>query len=279
MPTVSSLFVYPIKSCRGISLQEMQFDALGPRWDRRWMLVDDDGAFISQRTQPRLANIETRIRDEQLWVSAPSVEPLLIPEPTLERRKIKVWDFEGEALDQGDQAAAWFQQVLHCSCRLVRVADESSRASSTKYTERSARLGFADGYPALLASLESLTELNRRLEQKVPMNRFRPNVVVRDCQPFEEDEWSRLAAPELELSVVKPCVRCVITTIDQRTLQQSVEPLRTLAQFRRGAGFETANADEKGVTFGQNCVHHGPGVLRVGDELTVLERRALSSQP
>lgn len=273
MPTVSSLFVYPIKSCRGISLRELQFDARGPRWDRRWMLVDDDGVFVTQRTQPRLASIETRLEGDSVWVSAPGVEPFQIPAATNERRAVRVWKYEGEGLDQGDAAASWFQNVLHCSCRLVQVPDDSQRMSSTRFTDVSAKVGFADGYPALLASLESLAELNRRLEHKLPMNRFRPNIVVRDCQPFEEDEWAELQAPNLQLTVAKPCVRCVITTIDQQTLEQGKEPLKTLAQFRRGAGFEQLDPDEKGATFGQNCVHHGPGSLRVGDEIDVKARR------
>jgi uncharacterized protein len=274
MPTVSSLFVYPIKSCRGVSLQQMQFDEYGPRWDRRWMLVDDEGVFVTQRTQARLAQIETRINGDELWVSAPGFEPLLLPSVTDERRQVKVWDFEGEALDQGDIAASWFQHVLHSSCRLVRITQDTQRRSSTRYTEHSSRLAFADGYPALLTSLESLAELNRRLEQKLPMNRFRPNIVVRECLPFEEDEWLELSAPQLRLWVVKPCVRCVITTIDQQTLAQGKEPLRTLAQFRRGAGFETLSPEEKGVTFGQNCVHHSAGTLSVGDVFVVEARRA-----
>ncbi|HEX2732733.1 MAG TPA: MOSC N-terminal beta barrel domain-containing protein [Polyangiaceae bacterium] len=276
MPVVSSLFVYPIKSCRGSSLKELEFDEHGPRWDRRWMLVDSQGTFISQRTQPRLARVEPKIVADGLTVNAPGLEPLSIASGDAPLTRVRIWDFEGLAADEGDLAAAWFERAIGAPCRLMRLVPETDRKTSTRYSKRESQVGFSDGYPALMCSLESLAELNRKLEQPLPMNRFRPNLVVRDCQPFEEDEWTTLRAPELTLDVVKPCERCVITTIDQQSLTQSKEPLATLASFRKGAGFVGEDAGGRGVTFGQNCIHHAPGWLRVGDELEVVSRRELT---
>jgi uncharacterized protein len=274
MPTVSSLFIYPIKSCRGISLQTMHFDARGPAQDRRWMLVDEDGVFLTQREHARLGLIAPRFDTAgQLHVSAPDVEPLLVPTEPMERRKVRVWDFEAEAMDLGDAAANWFRNVLRARCRLVKFADDVQRVTNPKYSDPPGEVAFADGYPVLLTTAESLSELNRRLERPIAMNRFRPNVVVRDCQPFEEDTWAELVGPTLSLRVVKPCERCVITTLDPHTQQRGIEPLASLARFRRGAGFEHLPASvrdpkkERAVTFGQNCVHSGSGALRVGDEL------------
>ena len=218
--------------------------------------------FVTQRTQPRLATIHTRIDGDELWVNADGAEPFRIPAPSEERRKVKVWSFEGEALDQGDAAAAWFQNVLHCSCRLVRALDDSERTSSTRFSSHSSKLAFADGYPALLTSLESLAELNRRLEHKLPMNRFRPNIVVAGCPPHAEDRWKRIRIGPVVFDLVKPCARCVITTTDQATAELGKEPLRTLATYRR-------RRDGK-VLFGQNLLHEGAGVIRAGDAVEVL---------
>lgn len=263
MPIVSSLFIYPVKSCKGISQQVLTFDRRGPVLDRHWMVVDEQGEFLTQRTQPRLASIQPELDGARLRLTAPNFNPFEVPEAAAGTRRVRVWDFSGEAEDLGDAAADWLARVLREPVRLVRFAPSTHRLVSRDHTSLDAEVAFSDGYPALLLSLESLVELNRRLPTPLPMNRFRPNVVVRDCQPFEEDTWRHLRAPELELSVVKPCERCVITTIDQDALERTKEPLRTLARFRR---------TEHGVIFGQNCVHHGPGTLRVGDEFEVASR-------
>lgn len=260
MPSVSSLFVYPVKGCAGTSVLEMSFDARGPVGDRRWMVVDDDGRFLSQREHPRLRTVVPRPSPGGLELTASGMQPLTLESNERRPVEIRVWDYRGMALDEGPLAAAWFSEVLGTGARLVRFDERTHRPVSREHTDVVAEIAFADAYPVLLISLESLGDLNRRLEQPLPMNRFRPNVVVRDCHPFEEDTWSRIEAPELTLSVVKPCTRCVVTTIDQRTGARGKEPLKTLATFRREAS---------SVIFGQNCVHHGTGTLRVGDALNV----------
>jgi hypothetical protein len=182
---------------------------------------------------------------------------------------VRVWDDELQAEDLGDECARWFTTVLDQSCRVVRFCAEVRRHVSRRHTDLRGEVAFADGYPLLVLSLESLSELNRRLKTPLPMLRFRPNVVLRDCQPFQEDEWQTLAAPGLRFDLVKPCVRCKITTLNPDTLEYGKEPLRTLAKFRNG---------EKGVLFGQNAVHHGPGTLRVGDRLEVVAMRSRASE-
>ncbi len=265
MPVVSSLFIYPIKSCAGLSVMEMPFDERGPVDDRRWMVVDESGQFVTQRTHPHMALIRPQLNADGLRVNAAGFDPITI-KPKGKRRKIRVWQYEGNAIDVGNDAARWFSSVLRSPVRLVTFDTATHRRISQRHTEIAAEVAFADGYPALLLSVESLTDLNRRLQQPLPMNRFRPNIVVRDCHPFEEDSWREIEAPELPLSVVKPCERCVVTTVDQQRGVKGKEPLRTLAQFRRH--------EDGAVIFGQNCVHHSNGTLRVGDILRTRSKRS-----
>lgn len=259
---VSSLFTYPVKSCQGLSLREMPCGERGPVGDRHYMIVDDRGRFLSQRDSPRLTLVAPEFQDETLVLHAPGMRPLPLDEPGSNRKSVRVWSFEGEALDMGDACAEWFRAVLERDCRLVRFADDVHRRVGTDAA--SAEVGFADGYPFLVVSLESLSELNRRLQVPLPMNRFRPNVVLRGCQPFQEDEWDVVSFPELSMQLMGPSPRCKMTTLDPETLEYGKEPLRTLAKFRKQQG---------GVMFGQNAIHLHSGCIRVGDPVTVERER------
>jgi len=268
MPSVSSLHVYPIKRCRGLDLKSVRFDRLGPLYDRRFMLVGDDGRFLTQRELPKLALIDVRLGPMALQVSAPRMPPLKVAmsQRDAKRIEVQVWSHRGPAEDAGYNAAEWFSQFLEHSCRLVRMPEDATRAVDPKYTpdtDEPAQVGFADGFPALLISESSLEDLDSRLERKLPMNRFRPIIVVKETEPYAEDAWKRIRIGEIELDVVKPCSRCTTTTVDQITAQRGTEPLVTLATYRKR---------ENEVFFGQNCVHRGPGSIRVGDEVQVLER-------
>jgi uncharacterized protein YcbX len=264
MASVSSLHVYPIKSCRGLDLKAVRFDLLGPLYDRRFMLVDDSGAFLTQRELPRMALIEPRLGPTALQVSAPGMPQLKVAMTQRDARRIDIQIFRhtGPAEDAGDHVADWFSSVLQRSCRLVRFPEDAVRAVSKHHTALDARVGFADGYPALLLSEASLSDLNSRMKERMTMDRFRPNIVVRDCEPYAEDGWKRIRIGDLVLDVVKPCDRCSITTVDPRSGAAGKEPLATLAEYRKRDGK---------VLFGQNCVHHGPGSVRVGDEVEILE--------
>jgi uncharacterized protein YcbX len=264
MPSASALHVYPIKSCRGVELKAVRFDRLGPLYDRRFMLVDETGNFLTQRELPRMALIEPRLGPTSLQVSAKNMPMLKVAmtQRDAKRIEVRVWKHHGKAEDAGGNAAAWFSEFLERPCRLVRFPDDDVREVDPAYARAPAQVGFADGFPVLLLSEASLEDLNARMPQKVPMNRFRPNIVVRDCEAYAEDRWKRIRIGELVLDVVKPCSRCAITGVDQLSGLRGEEPLATLASYR---------ARDNGVFFGQNCVHDGPGAIRVGDEVEVLE--------
>lgn len=256
MPVVSALFIYPIKSCASVSVTELVCTPRGLQDDRRFMVVDSDGQAITQRENPRLAHIQPLVTATGLRVSYEGKAATTFDFGSKLRRTVKVWSYSGEALDLGDEAADWFSTFIEQSCRLVEFAPDGHRAVSKSHTALDAETQFADGYPILVASIESLSDLNRRLTVPVPMNRFRPNVVVRDVAPFAEDGWKVLDLPRLRLHIVKPCERCVIVTTNQVTLERQKEPLRTLATFR--------NFDGR-VCFGQNAVPEASGTIALGD--------------
>ena len=255
---LTQLYVYPIKSARGIAVDEWETDDFGLMLDRRWMLIDEDGLFISQRNQPRLALVVPSVRDGALRIDAPGMPPLqlpLNPAPAV-TTSVTVWASTCTAAWLGEAPARWFSQFLGSPASLVHMPDTTLRPANPVYAPAGTRVSFADGYPMLLISEESLADLNRRLEMPLPMNRFRPNLVVAGCEPYEEDRWRSIQIGDLPLNVVKPCDRCVIPTTDQATAERGTEPLRTLATYRTIGGK---------VMFGQNVVHQGRGRLRVGD--------------
>jgi uncharacterized protein YcbX len=263
---LSGLHVYPIKSCGGITIEEWEVDERGLRHDRRWMLVDEAGRFMSQRRFRRMALIGVRIEHDGLIVEAPDMPPLEVPLRPPAGRLIlaRVWDDLVEASLVSDDAGYWFSEFLGVRCRLVYLPDRSLRPVDPAYGEPGDQVGLADGFPFLLISEASLADLNARLEQPVPMNRFRPNLVVCGCEPFAEDGWKLVRIGQITFRVVKPCSRCAITTVDQRTAATSKEPLRTLARFRRSG---------TKVLFGQNLIHDKTGTLRTGDPVEIVRVR------
>ena len=262
--TLTAIWVYPIKSCRGIALQEAQVGPRGIARDRGWMIVNREGVFITQRLAPRLALIEPGMHGGQLRLSAPGMPPAAVPlDASGAAVEVTVWRDRCVALDQGAEAAAWLSHFLAMECRLVRLADDWVRPVDPVYAEATDQVGFADGYPFLLTSESSLADLNGRLPAPVPMNRFRPNLVIAGAEPYAEDRWRRIRIGELSFRVAKACARCVTTTVDQlRGVADGPEPLATLARYRK---------QERGAMFGQNLLHDGHGRLRVGDEIEVLE--------
>jgi uncharacterized protein YcbX len=261
---LSQLHVYPIKSAGGIPLEASEVDGRGLRYDRRWMLVDEAGSFMSQRRFPRMALIRIRIEPDHLVVDAPEMSSLEVPlrPPDRKRRLAQVWGDLVEVLAVGDDADRWFGEFLGVRCKLVYLPDESIRPVDLAYGKVGDRVGLADGFPFLLVSEASLADLNARLERPVPMNRFRPNLVVRGCEPFAEDGWRLVRIGRITLRTVKPCARCTITTVDQGTAATGKEPLRTLARFRR-VGTK--------VLFGQNLIHDDTGTLHTGDPVEVVQ--------
>ena len=324
---VKSIIVYPLKSARGVQVKAHSLDARGLTFDRQWMVVDEHSNFLSQRRSPRLALVEVALptsQDAPLKVSAPSMKgtaDLEVPAVRVAKdghtkRKVRVWDDRVDAIDQGDAAAAWFAAVLGVEgARLMRMADGATRPVSRKYAPRGTLTTLNDGFPLLLANESSLDELNDRLQkrgkQTIPMDRFRPNLVVGSGvgvtpEPFAEDGWAHIAVgSDAQFGVVKPCARCKMPTInqstgvpDQQASNASVvsaeakdmkdddrdegggpapeaEPTATLRTFRSGSKLGYAKPGWKSdVFFGQNILIHTPGVaLKVGDTVVATPRR------
>lgn len=263
-PVVVSAHLYPIKSCAGTVVDALAADALGPVPDRRFMLVDRDGVFLSQRELPKLARVEPEVRADSLRVRASGTNDALdVPlAPEGERTVVRLWRDLVEVVRVSEEADGWFSECLGFPCRLVYLPEGSVRPVDPDYARPGDRVTLADGFPFLAVGEASLSELNSRLGEPLPMDRFRPNLVLGGTEAFEEDGWKRVRIGELEFRVVKPCSRCVITTVDQSTGEKTGrEPLATLATFRDSPA---------GVLFGQNLIHSGPGTVRVGDAVEVL---------
>lgn len=247
---VQGLYIYPIKSCAGIALDQAQLTPRGLAQDRRWMLVNDKGRFVTQREQGRMALIKPVLREAGVQVTAPNMPPLTVAGTDQDRPvTVTVWSDQCSAFDEGDAAAQWFSSFLGLPVRLVRFDDAQQRLSNRDWTGDATGFNqFSDGYPMLLIGTESLADLNTRLSAPLPMNRFRPNLVLEGLPAYGEDDVYELHTDQWRLRVVKPCTRCKITTTDQSTgVSSSTEPLSVLMKYRR-------NPQLRGVTFGQNLV-------------------------
>lgn len=263
---LAGLTIYPVKSCGGIAVTDWEVDVMGLRHDRRWMIATPDGMFVTQRECPALALVRTAIRGPHLVLSAPEMPDLLLPLMPMGGRPVRVtvWADRLPVVAPDHRADDWISRVVGEECFLAYIPDGVVRPVDPTWSPEGGRTGFADGFPFLLIGEASLADLNRRLAAPLPMNRFRPNLVVAGSAPFAEDDWTRIRVGELPMRVVKPCARCVVTTTDQATGRRAgEEPLRTLATFRR--------RDQK-VMFGQNVVHDATGRLRVGDPVTLEPR-------
>ncbi len=257
---LTGLHVYPIKSAGGSTVEEWEVDGFGLRHDRRWMVIDQQGRLITQRGQPRLALVRPAIEGDTLRITAPDMPVLelpLHPEPSVTTTAV-VWHDACEAVWTGERPTAWFSAALGTPCSLVYMPEDTIRPADPAFAPPGVRVSFADAFPFLLISEESLADLNARLQRPIPMNRFRPNLVIRGGSPYVEDSLDAFRLGGIAFRVVKPCDRCVVTTTDQETTERGVEPLRTLATFRKVGGE---------VMFGQNVVHLGTGRLSVGAPL------------
>lgn len=259
---ITDLNIYPIKGCRGVPLMSAEVDRLGLVGDRRLMLVDANGRFISQREVAALATLVPALDGGGLVVGAPDRESIRLQiDPDASPREVSVWGDQGIiAADQGDAAARWFSDAIGVLCRLVAFGTSARNPIDPEYSPRvDAETAFTDGYPIMAALQESLDDLNARLADPVLVQRFRPSVVISGAPAWSEDDWMAMKLGDLDCDAVKPCARCVVTTTDQVTgaRHERQEPLRTLATFRTIPGL--------GAIFGQNIVPRNTGVLRVGD--------------
>lgn len=276
---IASLHFYPVKSLQGIALERTTLGIRGLPYDRQWMVVDQVGRFVSQRQLPAMAQIAVRLEDERLVLEHPEAEPLAIALTRHDQPPLTayVWDDACSAFDEGEEAMAWLTRVLGdlrgSALRLVRFDDKYQRAVESRYLQgETAHTAFADGYPFLIASTASLQALNRSLKQKgldpLPMNRFRPNIVIEGASAFAEDGWHKVMAQAGEycFGVRKPCQRCKITTVNQSsgTIEIPGEPLKTLIEMK-------TQPLRPGAYFGQNAtlLAGEEQLIAVGDELVV----------
>ncbi|MBW4649642.1 MAG: MOSC domain-containing protein [Kastovskya adunca ATA6-11-RM4] len=258
---LSEINIYPIKSAAGIALKTASVENRGLQYDRRWMLVDQRGKFISQRRFPRLALIRVQIEGSQLVVQTPNRDQLSIPLCLdAERVAVNIWKDVCEAIPAPETVSQWFSDFLELPCQLVYMPDSTKRPVDTHYAHHNESVSFADSFPFLLISEASLEDLNQRLEEPVPMNRFRPNLVVSGCEAFAEDSWRTIRIGSVRFQVAAPCSRCVVTTVDQSRGIRGKEPLQTLAQYRRR---------DREIFFGQNLIAGELGTLQLGDAVQV----------
>lgn len=280
--TISELIIYPIKSLGGISVTETIVEEKGFRYDRRFMLVDPTGNFMTQRTNHQMALIDVAIdRDALLRVwhrhrpddvlELPLSLPVQTDEsiPERETMLVTIWDStDVPALAVSDEADRWFTRVLGKPCRLVFMPETTHRAVDPAYARQDDAVSFADGYPYLLIGQASLDNLNQRLAEPISMSRFRPNIVVAESLPNDEDAWQHFRMGDMEFYGVKPCARCVLTTIDPETAQVGKEPLRTLSTYRQW---------KHKILFGQNVLAKPSGALvlgtlQIGQSIDILAR-------
>lgn len=261
---VAALFVHPVKSLRGIRVEAAELDARGLRHDRRWMVVDEGGGFLTQRQHPRMVLIQPTLEDGRLGLATPGVARLDVPGPAPDglRMRVRVWKDECDALRAPPAADAWLSNVLGVRCHLVAMPHDAERRMSGAPPGKGAtQVGFTDGYPLHLVGEGSLRELNRRLAEPVGVERFRPNLLVAGAEPHAEDGWTEVEVGGVRLRTVAPCERCAVTTVRPEDGTRGREPLRTLATYRNTSG---------SVTFGTYLAHDGRGTIRVGDPVRVL---------
>ncbi|UZE27450.1 MOSC domain-containing protein [Pseudomonas asplenii] len=268
MMRLSALYRYPVKSAKGEPLSQVTLDALGLTGDRRWMIVDQDsGRFLTQRAVASMSQLSALWSTSGgLTLSAPGYSALDVAVPSADEslRGVSIWNDTLRVPDAGDEAAAWLSEFIGKPVRLVHVPLERARITQAGYGKEDDRVAFADGFPLLLIGQASLDDLSHRVGRPLEMLRFRPNLVIEGSAAFAEDQWKRIRIGEVEFRLVKPCSRCILTTIDPQSGQRSDdrEPLTTLKTYRQQGG---------DVLFGQNLVNDGVGRLEVGMPVTVLE--------
>ncbi len=272
MIKLTQLAIYPIKSTAQISLPRAQISPFGLEMDRRWMLIDDSAQMLTQRKHARLCLVKTTILPNALRITAPGMPALSVPfhtSGTVSPAEVQatVWDDTCNALNCGQQAADWFSEFLKIPAKLVFFPDNEIRQVDLNFASPGDTTAFSDGFPYLLIGQGSLDDLNRRLDCPISMRRFRPNLVLSTTDAWAEDHWKRIRIGNIDFSIVKPCSRCTIPSIDTQTAEKSAEPLKTLASYRM--------RDNK-IFFGQNVIAQkvdpqGSAVLEVGMAVDILE--------
>jgi uncharacterized protein YcbX len=266
---ITGLHIYPVKSLAGISLKSSEIDTMGLKYDRRWMIVSLEGKFITQRNIPKMAAIKTALHKGRLTLTMEGKGSHLVPETQDDSStmEVEIWRDKVVAQIVGETSDTWLSDALGTSCHLVYIDDDEVRGCIPEYSKKTDRMGFADAFPILVISEESLADLNQRLanskKTNIPMERFRPNIVVSGCYSYEEDTWGTFAIGKISFRGALPCQRCIITTVDQETgKRKGKEPLETLADYRMLAN---------NIYFGMHVIHEHQGVIKIGDKVVVDE--------
>jgi uncharacterized protein len=260
---LSNIFIYPIKSLGGISVDSSFAGDRGIKYDRRYLLVDKYGTFLTQRDFPQMAQLKLTFLDNSFQVSnLKNNKIIIVPlEPDLsEKIEVQIWDDRCSAIKMSNELNQWFSDALEINCSLVYMPDDEKRIVEKKNITEDHLVSFADAYPYLIIGQASLDDLNTRLQIPVPMNRFRTNFVFTGGNPYEEDNWKDFKIGDAIFSAVKPCARCVITTTDQQTGIRNDEPLKTLSTYRK--------IDNK-VMFGMNVICKKVATISLNDHITL----------
>ena len=259
---LTQIWIYPIKSLGGISLLSGQVQGKGLKFDRRRMLVDEANTAITQRDHAKMALFKTSISSEHLHVKfGDNNLKISLDDQDLSRPlDVTIWNDGVKAFEVGTTQSEWFSQMLGIRCKLVFFPEENERPVDPRYHVNNENVSLADAYPFMIIGQSSLDDLNSRLDEPLPMNRFRPNFVFEGGEPYEEDSWKHISIGDARFVGVKMCDRCVITTVNQLTAEKGIEPLKTLAQYRKR---------NNKIYFGQNLVAIDPKIVNVGDRIIV----------
>lgn len=262
---LQTLSIYPVKSLRGYDIAASSVERMGLQYDRRLMVVDEQGDFVTQREFASMALISTNTDGTSMTLSAPGISPLTFALQTSGRvESVNIWKSKFvAAIHQGHEAAEWLSHYLDKNVHLVHIADGYKRKVSSEHAVLSDdHVSFADGYPILVISQASLDDLNSRLPEPVQMNRFRPNLVTGGSSPFAEDGWKRIRVGEVELALIKPCARCQMPNINPETGKSTKETIATLSEYRHLGGK---------ILFGMNAIPIRTGIIKTGDQIEILE--------
>jgi uncharacterized protein len=264
---LSEIWIYPIKSLGGIRLKSAKVFEKGLQYDRRWMLVDENGGFLTQRVLPQMSLFKLSIENDEIVVTKkqPAIQPdtIRLKVNSVAEGKtlqVKIWDDEVTAIEVKTELSEWFSQQMGFACKLVSFPEKNPRPVDASYKVNDENVSLADAYPFLIIGQSSLDDLNTRLQMPVPMNRFRPNFVFTGGDAYEEDTWRNFKIGNNRFIGVKPCGRCVLTTVNQDTAEKGIEPLFTLSTYRK---------QNNKVNFGQNLVAVDHSQISEGDTIVL----------
>ncbi len=259
--TVSGIWIYPVKSLGGIALDSADVMYKGLKYDRRWMLIDSNNKFMTQREYPHMALFRMQMEGEGFSVCYKNECRHFGSEFESSPISAMIWHDTVEVFEVNRDLSKWFSEMLGSDCRLVGFPEQNERPVDRNYAFDNEQVSLADAYPLLIIGQNSLDDLNERMNMPLPMNRFRPNIAFEGQQPFEEDEWKDFTIGNCQFTAVKPCARCTIPTVDQATAAKGKEPLATLSTYRQR---------NNKIYFGQNLLVKRTGTIRVGDAIVLM---------